>query len=89
MIEEVVAGAAALGITLPDGNAQMQIERTRPMGPYLSSMQVDRREGREMEVEAILGEPFRQGTAAGAAMPRIGTMYEMAKMVNRAVVGGQ
>ena len=86
VIEEVVAGAAALGMTLPAGLAQAQIDRTRPMGPYLSSMQVDRREGREMEVEAILGEPFRQGTAAGAAMPRIGTIYELAKMVNRATV---
>jgi 2-dehydropantoate 2-reductase len=86
VIEEVVAGASALGMTLTPGIAQIQIDKTRPMGPYLSSMQVDRREGREMEVEAILGEPFRQGTRAGAAMPRIGTMYEMAKMVNRALV---
>lgn len=83
VIEEVVAGAGALGVTLPADTAKAQIDKTRPLGQYLTSMQVDRREGREMEVEAILGEPFRQGTGAGAAMPRIGTLYEMAKMVNR------
>ncbi|HWE04187.1 MAG TPA: 2-dehydropantoate 2-reductase [Tepidisphaeraceae bacterium] len=81
LIEEVVAGAGALGVALPDGLATRQIEKTRPMGPYQTSMQVDRREGREMEVEAILGEPLRQGTAAGAAMPHLQMLYAMAKAV--------
>ncbi|HET6246976.1 MAG TPA: 2-dehydropantoate 2-reductase [Tepidisphaeraceae bacterium] len=88
VIDEVVAGAAALGVRLSADLARRQIEKTRPMGPYQTSMQVDRREGREMEVEAILGEPLRQGTAAGAKMPRILALYEMAKMVNRAVTSG-
>ncbi|HZK81790.1 MAG TPA: 2-dehydropantoate 2-reductase [Humisphaera sp.] len=82
LIEDVIAGAAALGVTLPEGLAARQIEKTRPMGPYLSSMQVDRREGREMEVEAILGEPLRQGMAAGAAMPHLRMLYALAKAVD-------
>jgi 2-dehydropantoate 2-reductase len=81
LIEEVVAGATALGVALPPGLATHQVEKTRPMGAYLSSMQIDRREGRAMEVEAILGEPLRQGTAAGAAMPRLQMLYELAKAV--------
>jgi 2-dehydropantoate 2-reductase len=85
-INEVVAGAAALGVALPPDIARRQIEKTRPMGPYQTSMQVDRREGREMEIEAILGEPLRQGTAAGANMPTLQTMYQMAKMLNQSLI---
>lgn len=84
LIEEVVSGAAALGVQLPDGIARRQVEKTRPMGPYLTSMQVDRREKREMEVEAILGAPLRQATAGGAAMPRLAMLYDLARAVNAA-----
>jgi 2-dehydropantoate 2-reductase len=82
IINEVVAGAAALGVVIASDMARRQIDKTRPMGPYQTSMQVDRREKRDMEVEAILGEPLRQGTAAGAKMPRLQMLYELAKMVN-------
>lgn len=82
LIEEIVAGARAAGVTMSDGLAQLQIDKTKPMAAYLSSMQVDRREKRELEVEAILGEPLRQGTRAGAKMPRVAALYELAKMVN-------
>jgi 2-dehydropantoate 2-reductase len=81
VIDEVVAAAAALGVKLTDGIARRQVDKTKPMGPYQSSMQIDRREGREMEIEAILGHPLRQGNAAGVAMPHLQMLYAMAKAV--------
>src|SRR4029079_12852725 len=44
-VEEVVACAAALGMKLTEGIAQLQVDRTLPLGAYESSMQIDRREG--------------------------------------------
>ncbi len=82
LIDEVSAAAAALGVPLSRDIARRQVEKTRPMAAYQTSMQVDRREGRPMEVEAILGEPLRHGTAAGAEMPRLRMLYEMARMVD-------
>ena len=60
VIDELVTGAAALGVKLPPDIARQQVDKTRPMGPYLTSMQIDRRENRPMEIEAILGAPLHQ-----------------------------
>lgn len=81
LIEETASAARALGVHLPADIAQRQIDKTYPMGAYQTSMQVDRREGRPMEVEAILGEPLRQGRAANVSMPRLEALYDLAKIV--------
>lgn len=83
LIEEVKTAAAALGVKLPDDIARRQVDKTRPMGPYQSSMQIDRREGRPMEVEAILGQPLRHGEAAGVAMPNLRALYTLVRMIDQ------
>jgi 2-dehydropantoate 2-reductase len=45
------------------------------MGGYRSSSQIDYEAGREVEVEAIWGEPLRQARAAGAETPRLEVLY--------------
>jgi 2-dehydropantoate 2-reductase len=47
-------------------------------------MQVDRNEGRPMEVEAILGEPLRRARAKGVAAPILGGLYRAARVVDAA-----
>jgi 2-dehydropantoate 2-reductase len=51
------------------------------MGPYRTSSLIDWQLGRPVEVEAIWGEPWRQGTRAGAAMPRLGMLYHLLRKV--------
>jgi 2-dehydropantoate 2-reductase len=72
---EVQCAAAAFGFTIPDAFVEKQFEVTPPMGSYQPSSLVDFLAGREVEVESIWGEPLRRAHAAGAAMPRLGSLY--------------
>ena len=84
LIREVIAAARADGVVLPDELAETQIQNTTTMGPYRSSMQVDRQEGRPMEVEAILGEPLRRAEAKGVTTPILAALYRAARVVDAA-----
>ena len=46
-----------------------QISRTREMGAYRSSSQIDRQQGRPMEVEAIFGKPLAAARDHGVVTP--------------------
>jgi 2-dehydropantoate 2-reductase len=61
-----------------------QMEHTRSMGAYMTSMQIDRRLGRPMEVESVLGEPFRRARAAQVDTPMLYALYELANLVGSA-----
>jgi 2-dehydropantoate 2-reductase len=74
---ETIAAAGALGHQIPESFADYQIERTYPMGPYKPSSMIDWQQGRAVEVESIWGEPWRQGSAAGAALPRLELLYRL------------
>jgi 2-dehydropantoate 2-reductase len=84
LMREVIAAARADGVTLPDELVETQINNTTTMGSYRSSMQVDRNEGRPMEVEAILGEPLRRAKAKGVATPILEGLYRGARVVDAA-----
>ena len=62
-----------------------QIEQTRTMGAYQSSMQVDRRMGRPMEVESILGHPLQRARRAGIDTPMLASLYKLASLVAETV----
>jgi 2-dehydropantoate 2-reductase len=84
LMREVIASARADGVALPDELVDTQISNTTTMGSYRSSMQVDRNEGRPMEVEAILGEPLRRAKAKGVATPILEGLYQLARAVDAA-----
>ena len=84
LIREVIAAARADGVELPESLVRQQVDNTTTMGPYRSSMQVDRQEGRPMEVEAILGEPLRRAKAGGVATPILDALYRAALVVDAA-----
>ena len=81
LMREVVAAARGDGADVSDGIVERHIANTRTMGAYLSSMQIDRREGRPLEVEAILGEPLRRAAAAGVPTPYLRALYEMTRLI--------
>jgi 2-dehydropantoate 2-reductase len=82
LMREVVAGARALGYELPDDLIELNLARTRTMGAYQSSMQIDRRAGRSLEIESILGEPLRQARKAGVSTPALEVLYQMARLID-------
>ena len=84
LIAEALAAARHLGHEIPDEFADWQIERSYSMGPYKPSSMLDWQARRPVEVEAIWGEPWRQGAGAGAALPRMEMLYELLKRITRA-----
>jgi 2-dehydropantoate 2-reductase len=79
LIGEIIGAAARFGYAIPASFVDAQIEHTRRMGAYAPSSLVDYLAGREVEVEAIWGEPLRRARAAGAAMPRLEWLYARLK----------
>lgn len=56
---------------------QSMFHQTETMGDYRTSMAIDYVVGRELEVEAILGEPSRRAAALGVAVPTLTTLYAL------------
>ncbi len=77
LMSEALRAARKLGHSIPDSFADFQLERSWSMGPYKPSSMIDWQFGRPVEVEAIWGEPWRQGTQAGARMERLETIYRL------------
>jgi 2-dehydropantoate 2-reductase len=75
LIGEGLDAARRLGHEIPDSFGDWQIERSESMGPYRPSSMIDYELGRPVEIEAIWGEPLRQGLAAGAKMPRLEMLH--------------
>lgn len=70
---EVIAAANAQGLlrSIPENFAESMLEFTDTMGAYKPSMQIDREEGRQLEMASIFGAPLEYGRKKGIAMPRV------------------
>jgi len=75
LMEEVAAGARAQGLDVPEAFLQEMLDITPALGAYKPSSLLDWLAGREVEVEAIWGEPWRRARAAGAHTPRLALLY--------------
>lgn len=75
LMSEVLAASAKLGYPQEPGLIEKEIARTRTMGHYKSSSQLDWEAGKPVELESIWGEALRQGTAAGVPMPHLQKLY--------------
>jgi 2-dehydropantoate 2-reductase len=72
MLEVITAGnAQELRSAIPEAFAEGMIEFTETMGAYRPSMQIDREEGRELEISAIFRMPLQFAASKGIAMPRV------------------
>ncbi len=76
LMREIIDTAARLGHAIPLSLIDDMIERTRTMAAYQPSSLIDFLEGRDVEIEAIWGEPVRRAAAAGIAMPRVAMLYQ-------------
>ena len=80
LMREVQAGALTCGVDLPDSAIAKTLSVTEEMVPYDSSMRLDHRAGRPMEVEAIFGNPLR--AASRGVMPRVEMLYDQLKFLD-------
>lgn len=72
LMVEVISAAnkQGLGVSIPEKYADSMLEFTDGMGVYKPSMQIDREEGRELEITAIFQVPLEMGRRQGVTMPR-------------------
>jgi 2-dehydropantoate 2-reductase len=85
VMEEVCRIAEAVGHPLGGEVVQQNIDGTRVMAPYKSSMLVDFEAGRPMEVEAILGNGIRAAKRHGVAVPHMESLYGLLKLVDKKI----
>jgi 2-dehydropantoate 2-reductase len=81
LMAEIIETATALGHILPAGLIDQMVTNTRTMAAYKPSSLIDYLDGREVELEAIWGEPIRQAAAKGLAMPRVQELYDELKVL--------
>lgn len=84
LMQEVIASANALGLTVAGSLAEELIERTRTMGAYKASTLLDFELGRPLELESLFLEPLRQARQAGVATPRLAALCEMLRRLEAA-----
>ncbi|KAL2816816.1 2-dehydropantoate 2-reductase family protein [Aspergillus cavernicola] len=78
-MREIVAAAEACGILLPEGIVERMVG-IDPLTIYLKpSMLDDVERGNLTEFENLLGEPLREGTSRGIAMPTATFLYHTLK----------
>lgn len=82
IMKEVLVNAHAQGIALADSLIARNIEKTLPMGPYYTSMALDRKHGNPLEAETIVGEPLRMGLAKGLKLPYTQALYAILSYYN-------
>lgn len=77
---EVIAAANGQNLSKPidgPGFSQQMIAFTDRMDHYRPSMQIDREEGRPLELEAIFATPLQHATEVGITMPRVDMLYRL------------
>ena len=80
MMAEVMAVAAADGHALPADAADKNIRVTRDMPAYRNSMALDFLAGRELELEAILGNVVALAERYQVATPHLDTLWGILQM---------
>ncbi|KAI5244557.1 2-dehydropantoate 2-reductase [Aureobasidium subglaciale] len=82
LMREVIGVARRSGVALEYGLVDILMERIQGMPGIESSMMVDAREGRRLEVEVILGTPMRRAREFGMDVPTLATVYALTVAVD-------
>ncbi|WP_417749765.1 putative 2-dehydropantoate 2-reductase [Rosistilla oblonga] len=83
IIRDVRAAAMQCGKSIDEAFIYKMMNDTRAMVPYDSSMRVDFKQGRPMEVEAIVGNPLRELQRHGGQSPRLEMLYQQLTFFDR------
>ena len=79
LMKELQAIAASYELYIEDSFLDLMMEYTDKMKPYYTSMHVDARSGREIEIEPIIGRPLRYAEKHGIAAPCLSRLYRNLK----------
>jgi len=77
IMQEVVATGRSAGVEMDDAHIEQNIARTLTMGPYRSSMQIDAEMGREIELDAIIGQPLEVAKEHAVATPTMRMLHQL------------
>ncbi len=83
VMTEVRDSAVACGHSIEDAFIEKLLKDTEKMVPYDSSMLLDYRAKRPMEVETIFGNPLRAAQKAGFNAPRVACLYRQLAFLNQ------
>ena len=83
MMREMAAVGAAFGITLPV-TPEQRIAVTRKLGDFRTSMLQDREQGRDLEIEPLLGAVVEIGARLGLPTPYLAAVLGMTRLLSRA-----
>jgi len=79
---EVISVGQRCGVPLKNELVDVLIARILSLPGIFSSMYVDAREGRNLEIDVILGFPMRKSKEFGMDVPTLATLYALLKAVD-------
>ncbi|KAL1859217.1 hypothetical protein Plec18170_002333 [Paecilomyces lecythidis] len=82
LMADVLSVGKAIGVPLDEGLVDRLIEKVLSLPGLGSSMQVDRKMGRTMEVEVILGVPVKKARELRLDVPALEMVYALVKAVD-------
>ncbi len=82
LMEDVRSAALACGYEVPPEFADKMMHDTEKMVPYASSMLLDYRAKRPIEVEAIFGNAIRAAALSGYEARRVQTLYQQLRFLD-------
>jgi 2-dehydropantoate 2-reductase len=88
MMQECVAVASALGVTL-DISIERRIDGARRVGAHKTSMLQDLEARKPLETEALVGSVVELGAKLDISMPATRHVYALTKLLERAVLAGR
>ena len=83
LMYEVRAAAASDGADVPESFSEKMLRDTRKMVPYASSMLLDYRAKRPLEIQAIVGNPLSVATKNGVPTPTIQAVFDQLRFLDR------
>lgn len=82
---EVIAAANAHGTALDSAVVDTMINNTAKMQPYLTSMLLDYRNGRELEIEYMYKNMLDIAAKIGVPMHKTETLYQQLCFINQKI----
>lgn len=80
IMAEVIEVAATQGHELPASLIESNLDNTRAMPPYLTSMALDYLANRPIELDALVGRIVHHADAQALAIPHLRTVYELLRL---------
>lgn len=82
LMSEVISVGQRCGVALKDDLVSVLLERILSLPGIYSSMYVDAKEGRHLELDVILGYPMKKAKEFGMDVPTLSTLYALLKAID-------